>query len=836
MKTWRLACLILFFVLSTSMAFKANMGSPKSKEKRVVGGYAVPISQYPWVVAITSKKGDEFFCTGSLIASNWVMTSAQCSVNPRGNVETHSNVTNIYYINSDNGIVSQIAELVLHPLWDPKTDDYDIALWRLAAPVSDVTPVTLDLNGMASAAGTQAAIVGWGYLDYYIYNELHYASVDVLSQTSCMNSYTKLTSNMICASASSGSNAVPCSEDVGGPLFVPGSPPVQIGIISTWRSCDTTYPAVYTRISAFASWINSVMAGPSYCNPNPCQNNGTCITRDNTYTCDCAGTGYSGQTCTIAPCQSSPCLVTYPQPVSFGNDLFIISSVLNIANIPGTISPTSAIRLLTTIDHPECSQITITLTSPSGQSVVVATGGRILSQNLYAGTSWEDDSPNLFSADYDDGIFVSPLAPLHNLTSGLAGSPFNGQWTLTLSETNSSYFGLLFEWGIALVGSYCSPNPCSNGGTCIQNFHGYTCQCTSNFGGTNCELAACTSLPCTSPADLNLEVGYYLNSVSYSMVLQGFSTSLVASTFEVTVYVAHPYSGDLFMVLVTPQGEELILSEFQGFDFSNVFDGASFSSTGVSLFNYYFSNSSIVFTFQPATSFSKIDGINPNGVWTLLVSDFITEDYGFLQQWSINLNGPSSPSTPTLANPTTSTGTYVAGTWTILNVLYSWLVSTQSNTDLFVSLFDQDVANIANLASSSVTITTLQSANNGITVSFIIVTSNPTQTSTALQTFASSSTNPTLPQLTNNLPSTALQTPGQPVQLDSSTATSQVENAQTGNSSSNPNVGAIVGGVIGGLVLLAILAVGGYFAYKRYRRGPMPRGSADDKDNIMLSI
>ena len=35
----------------------------------------------------------------------------------------------------------------------------------------------------------------------------------------------------------------------------------------------------------------------------------------------------------------------------------------------------------------------------------------------------------------------------------------------------------------------CDPNPCQNGGECIDEVNDYTCECTSDWTGENCELS-----------------------------------------------------------------------------------------------------------------------------------------------------------------------------------------------------------------------------------------------------------------------------------------------------------------------------------------------------------
>lgn len=46
------------------------------------------------------------------------------------------------------------------------------------------------------------------------------------------------------------------------------------------------------------------------CEPNPCENGGTCVDGSNNYTCYCAHTGYEGRNCevNINECLNNPCL------------------------------------------------------------------------------------------------------------------------------------------------------------------------------------------------------------------------------------------------------------------------------------------------------------------------------------------------------------------------------------------------------------------------------------------------------------------------------------------------------------------------------------------------
>ena len=40
----------------------------------------------------------------------------------------------------------------------------------------------------------------------------------------------------------------------------------------------------------------------------------------------------------------------------------------------------------------------------------------------------------------------------------------------------------------------CDPNPCLNGGTCVDSIGSYTCQCVSGFGGDDCDIGECWNI------------------------------------------------------------------------------------------------------------------------------------------------------------------------------------------------------------------------------------------------------------------------------------------------------------------------------------------------------
>jgi len=90
-------------------------------------------------------------------------------------------------------------------------------------------------------------------------------------------------------------------------------------------------------------------------------------------------------------------------------------------------------------------------------------------------------------------------------TAGGVEDPVSSETTSSddpIAPPQASIFGF---------GTSCSPNPCQNGGTCIDQFFGYTCRCPTGFTGTQCQTRGQTGLPlgseCSTPAVISGECG-----------------------------------------------------------------------------------------------------------------------------------------------------------------------------------------------------------------------------------------------------------------------------------------------------------------------------------------
>ena len=95
-------------------------------------------------------------------------------------------------------------------------------------------------------------------------DHLQYAVLPLTTNEECQKIYSEVKPGMafdsvICTKVAGGKDT--CHGDSGGPLVVPdeSNRAVITGITSWGHSCGK-YPGVYTRVTSYLDWINSVMS------------------------------------------------------------------------------------------------------------------------------------------------------------------------------------------------------------------------------------------------------------------------------------------------------------------------------------------------------------------------------------------------------------------------------------------------------------------------------------------------------------------------------------------------------------------------------------------------
>merc|ERR1712002_1356082 len=210
-----------------------------SAEERVVGGEVARPNSWPWQISLQFKSGSNFYhtCGGTLIRRGWVMTAAHCVDRSR----TWRVVLGDHNINSHEGREQymSVSRVYIHPKWNSNNvaGGWDIALLRLSSDASLNNYVQLGAlppSGQVLPHNNRCYSTGW------------------------WGSTVK--DSMVCAGGGSDSG---CQGDSGGPLncSVNGKWVVH-GVTSFVSSsgCNAyRKPTVFTRVSAYISWMNGIM-------------------------------------------------------------------------------------------------------------------------------------------------------------------------------------------------------------------------------------------------------------------------------------------------------------------------------------------------------------------------------------------------------------------------------------------------------------------------------------------------------------------------------------------------------------------------------------------------
>ncbi|XP_072864240.1 chymotrypsin-like elastase family member 2A isoform X1 [Chlorocebus sabaeus] len=270
--------MIRTLLLSTLVAGALSCGVPSylPPVTRVVGGEEATPNSWPWQASLQYTSDGKWYhtCGGSLIDNSWVLTAAHCisdSRTYRVALGRHN-----LYIAESGSLTVRVSETVVHPKWNSSdaSKGYDIALLKLADPVSLTDKIRL---ACLPPAGTilpnnyPCYVTGWGYLHSNgpASDVLQQGRLLVVDYATCSKFYwwgSTVKTSMICAGGDGKISS--CYGDSGGPLNCQASDGrwEVHGIVSFgFRfSCNFYHkPSVFTRVSNYIDWINSVRTGPA---------------------------------------------------------------------------------------------------------------------------------------------------------------------------------------------------------------------------------------------------------------------------------------------------------------------------------------------------------------------------------------------------------------------------------------------------------------------------------------------------------------------------------------------------------------------------------------------
>jgi subtilisin-like proprotein convertase family protein len=320
-------------------------------------------------------------------------------------------------------------------------------------------------------------------------------------------------------------------------------------------------------------------------------------------------------------CTAATTSVTQSTPTAIPTGPAVVTSTVVVAGAGPFLHD---VNLTTVMPHTFAADLDVTLMSPSGTVVTLTTDNGAGNDNVFNGTVWDDfanpagqvpyvtNNGLVTDHAYVNNVLASPLVPEESM-SAFRGEDPNGTWTITISDDLAGDGGSLDSWTLDLVTLTTAPT-----------------DTTASF--TNNTPVA---IP-TGPA-----------VVTSTLVVSGAGTSLTNLTLSTTM--PHTFAADLDVTLSSPAGTVVTLTTDNGAGNDNVFNGTLWdddanpagqvpyvTNNGL-VTDHAFVNNVLASPLVVEEAMGAFIGEDPNGTWTITISDDLAGDGGSLDTWTLNV-------------------------------------------------------------------------------------------------------------------------------------------------------------------------------------------------------
>jgi subtilisin-like proprotein convertase family protein len=306
------------------------------------------------------------------------------------------------------------------------------------------------------------------------------------------------------------------------------------------------------------------------------------------------------------------------------------AEVTSTVNVSGAGAYLWDVNLRTFITHSFAADLDITITSPAGTIVTLTTDNGAGNDNVFNGTVWDDQANPAGQVPYTtnngmvtDHAYVnltlaSPLVAEEALAAFNGENP-NGDWTITVSDDLAGDGGSLDSWDLEISTLPAAPM-------------------TANTSASNNTPVAIPTGPAVVTSTVNIA---------------GAGTSL--SKLTLLTNITHSFNADMDITIQSPAGTVVTLTTDNGAGNDNVLNGTLWdddanaggqvpyvTNDGLATDHAYV-NLTLATPLVPEEAMGAFIGENPNGDWTITISDDLAGDGGSLDSWTLNVTTSSCP-------------------------------------------------------------------------------------------------------------------------------------------------------------------------------------------------
>jgi uncharacterized repeat protein (TIGR01451 family) len=326
---------------------------------------------------------------------------------------------------------------------------------------------------------------------------------------------------------------------------------------------------------------------------------------------------------TAAPTACGGATTTFTQSTPLAvADLAVSTSTIVVA---GANPYLYDLNVQTFLRHTFPADLDVTITSPAGTVVTLTTDNGGTNDDVFNGTIWDDSADPGGQVPYtsDDGLVtdrtyaigvVAPTLVPEEALGAFIGEDPNGTWTITISDDLAGDTGTLDSWSLIL--------------TALPN------------------APAITTVPTvTNSTPVAIPTGPAV--VTSTIVVSGAGTSLI--DVNATTFIQHTFSADLDVTITSPAGTVVTLTTDNGGSNDDVFNGTvwddsanpggqvPYTTNDGLVTDHAYVNLALASPLVPEEAMAAFVGEDPNGTWTLTISDDLAGDGGSLNSWSLDI-------------------------------------------------------------------------------------------------------------------------------------------------------------------------------------------------------